>query len=167
MPPLRSDIVLHCCIRGSRNVSADPDALYDEQLVGRIRRLEAKKAKLEREIFLLKKLRAENEKSIIPRRIRLRKAGLGRVAAHNRIIRFLEDHTKPMPSKAIMAALRKVDPDLKPSTFRSHMKRLTDAGVLKQEGARGSYVLVKRDSNLVREEKERSPKPFRLRWPVM
>ena len=144
----------------------DPSALYDEELVGRIRRLEAKKAKLEREILLLRQLRAENEKSIVPRRVRLRKAGLGRVAAHNRIVRFLEDHLKPVPSKLIMTDLRKSDPDLKPSTFRSHLKRLTDAGVLRQEGARGSYVLIKRDDNTRPGEDEYFPKPYRLRPPV-
>lgn len=128
------------------NVPVDPDTLYDEELVGRIRRLEAKQAKLGREIYLLKRLRAENEKRILPQRVRLRKAGLGRVAAHNRIVRFLEDHSAPIPAKVIAAALRKVDPDLKASTFRSHMKRLADAGVIRQEGVRGSYVLIKRDS---------------------
>ena len=143
------------------NVPIDPDTLFDEELVGRIRRLEAKRAKLDREIYLLKKLRSENEKRILPQRVRLRKAGLGRVPAHNRIVRYLEDHSSPLPAKVISAALRKVDPDLKASTFRSHMKRLCDAGVLKQEGARGCYVLIKRD--IPETEVETSPKPYKSR----
>lgn len=119
-----------------------PDQFVRDQLASRLKRLRARVATLTAEIEMLERMMADAEKfSTIPR-LKLRSNSQGKWTVRGQVRSYLTAHPPSAKAQDILDYLRKYDPSLNPSTFRSHLKRMVADGSLKQEGERGHYQLV-------------------------
>ena len=100
----------------------------------KIRELESEKTVLER---LLLQVRRENVGKVEA----VRRNSTGRILVENSIMRMLERSVAPVSNRDLFVNAKTVVFDLKDTTFRSHIKRMKDAGKIVPKGSR--WVLPK------------------------
>ena len=100
----------------------------------KIRELESEKTVLER---LLLQVRRENVGKVEA----VRRNSTGRILVENSIMRMLERAVAPVSNRDLFVNAKTVVFDLKDTTFRSHIKRMKDAGKIVPKGSR--WVLPK------------------------
>ena len=71
-----------------------------------------------------------------------RKNSVTKILIENTILAALRSASKPMGARDLYAAVRNVAPDLKNSTFRSHLKRMKDRGDIQRLLGHGSSWLL-------------------------
>jgi|SRR5579859_2167465 len=70
-----------------------------------------------------------------------RRNSVERIVVEDEILRFIRDHDGPTRAGEIFAAVRRANPRMKESTFRSHVHRLKTKGLIRAMGTRGYWVL--------------------------
>ena len=121
-----------------------PDQLVMQQLAARLKRVKGRIVALTAEAEMIERMLADAEKSVVIPRARLRKNSKAKWSAQGQIRLQLTGQSAPVRAAIIFESLKRYDPALNASTFRSHLKRMVEAGVVKHEGPRGHYSLVKR-----------------------
>lgn len=125
---------------GNRNVT--PDRLVKQQLIARLKRLRARIATLTAESEMIERMVSDAEKFAAVPRLKLRANSQGKWTVRGQVRSYLTEYPPSAKAQDILDFLRKYDPSLNPSTFRSHLKRMVADGILKQEGERGRYQLI-------------------------
>ncbi|MBP2495317.1 hypothetical protein ABID82_002351 [Methylobacterium sp. PvP062] len=127
------------------------DAAVRKQLATRLKRLRQKAVAVSAEIELVERLLIGLEKGPSQPIRGLRKNSVARLSFQSIVRQTIEKSGSPLKSAEIFKALIDVDPGLKPATFRSHLKRMVDAGVLTRKGPRGFYDVVDKNFDTVKE----------------
>lgn len=118
------------------------DEAVKKQLAARLKRLNKRGAEIAAEIVMVERMIADVERRAINPHLRLRKNSIVKLTLQGTVRRLLSNRKTPVQAKDIFNVLLEVEPSLKSSTFRSHLKRMVDSGVIKAGGLRGTYVLV-------------------------
>ena len=134
-----------------------------KQLTSRLRRLRDRALALNAEIQLVERLLADAEQGSFHSSLKLRKNSVHRLNAQARVRKHLGETEVSVRAQHLYTQLLRDDPALKSSTFRSHLKRMVDAGIIKQEGTRGYYQLVERP--IAKPEGKETSRPWKLRVP--
>lgn len=105
-----------------------------EEIDTRIRDLTAEKLALQRQL-----MKARREVSGLTDVNR--KNSVTRIMIENRVLDALRNSPKPLGSKALLMEAMHVDFQLKATTFRTHLHRLKEKGVIASAGQRGFWKL--------------------------
>ncbi len=135
-----------------------PDRLVVQQLAMRLKRVRSRIATLTAEAEMIERMVADAEKFAVIPRLKLRINSQGKWTVRGQIRRYLTENPSPAKAQAIYDFLRRYDPSLNASTFRSHLKRMVEDGIVKREGPRGHYQLVTKPAD---EPQEVSPAKLR------
>ena len=100
--------------------------------------LNAERGVLER---LLLKARREN----IAHRDVVRKNSINRILVEDNILNTLKNSSKPMTARDLYAVVRHVVYNLKSTTFRSHLRRMKDRGIIQQRSGYGGQWSLPED----------------------
>ena len=136
-----------------------PDRLVKQQLSARLKRLRARIATLQAEAEMIERMVADAEKFATVPRLKLRANSQGKWTVRGQVRSYLTEHPPSAKAQDLLDHLKKYDPSLNPSTFRSHLKRMVEDGILSQGAERGLYQLAPRHSPMP--EKEDSTRPRR------
>lgn len=128
------------------------DELLKKQLTKRLRRLRERAATLSAEIALVEQLLAQPEANFTNSNFKLRKNSIVKWSIQAQVKSCLAGAVSPIRAQTLLEQLREIDPGLKSSTFRSHLKRMSDAGIIIREGSRGLYRLKQLPSDTSREK---------------
>lgn len=113
----------------------EPDTtLLERRFLREIAEIDAKIAELKANRTVLERLLLKARRENISLRDVSRKNSVGRILVENAILDALKASPKPLRNAALLAAARFSDPDLKDSTFRSHLRRLKLRGVIANHG---------------------------------
>lgn len=118
------------------------DDAVKKQLATRLKRLRRRVTEAMAEIAMVERLIADVENKSVNPSQSLRKNGVARLTVQSAVRLILKKQSAPMRARDILDALRKTGMSLKSSTFRSHLKRMVDAGIISTGGARGYYNLI-------------------------
>ena len=133
-------------LQKSRVRNVTPDRLVVQQLTNRLKRLRTRIAILTAEAEMIERMVADTEKFSTVPRLKLRSNSQGKWTVRGQVRSYLNEHTTSVKAQDMLEYLKKLDPTLNPSTFRSHLKRMVADGILVQEGDRGHYQLAPRHS---------------------
>lgn len=130
-----------CCKMDDRNVrGGKPPNSAEDEIVAQI-------ADIERRIHDLMKERDALGRLLIKFRQReshvrdvSRKNSVNRILIERQIIEYISKYNKPISSSDLFKIARVVDPDLKDSTFRSHIHRLFQKGLVRKGRERGYWT---------------------------
>ena len=111
------------------------------QITVRLRRLRRRADETAAEIAMLEQLLANMELLSTKSLVKLRKNSVGKWSFQSKIIVILEDVSVPLKAEYILDKLRKSDPSLKSSTFRSYIRRMAASGSILQSDRRGYYYV--------------------------
>lgn len=118
------------------------DEAVKKQLAARLKRLHKRRLEIAAEIVMVERMIADVENRTINPNLRLRKNGIVKLTLQGEVRRLLSNCKTPVLASDIFDALIESEPLLKSSTFRSHLKRMVDSGIIKSGGVRGTYVLA-------------------------
>lgn len=136
-----------------------PDRLVKQQLTARLKRVNARIATLKAEAEMIERMLADAERHSIQPRLKFRTNSQGKWTVRGQVRSYLTEHPPSAKAQELLDHLKKYDPSLNPSTFRSHLKRMVEDGILIQNGGRGIYQLAPRHTPF--SEKEDSARPRR------
>ena len=143
------------------------DEIVKRQLAARLERLKARAASLAAEIVMVERYLADAEKAsaFLPQ-LKLRKNSVAKWSIQGQVRRVLTETQAPVRAQHLFDTLKKYEAGLKSSTFRSHIKRMVDAGIIKREGSRGHYQLVERPNEEPIDTREPSYPKRRIKVPI-
>ena len=121
-----------------------PDRLVRQQLALRLKRLRARIATLTAEAEMIERMVADAEKFSTVPKLKLRSNSQAKWTVRGQVRNYLTGKPAPVKAQSIFDFLLQFDPSLKSSTFRSHLKRMVDEGIIRHEGERGHYQMVER-----------------------
>ena len=114
------------------------------QLTARLKRLRERSSVISAEIIYVEQMLANAEQGNFRSSFRLRRNGVRKLNLQAEVRKHLGSAPGSVKAHHLFDLLCQSDPALKPATFRSHLKRMVAAGIIKQEGERGYYQLVER-----------------------
>lgn len=114
---------------------------FEERLTKEVAQIEQRINALqaERDALLRQLAKAEAERSGLQHTTR--KNSLNRVIVENTVIKSLQNRKSPMRTMDLYIIARKINFDLKESTFRTYINRMKNKGIIKSSGSPGSWVL--------------------------
>lgn len=139
-----------------------PDRLVRQQLTLRLRRLRARIATLTAEAEMIERMVADAEKFSTVPKLKLRANSQGKWTVRGQVRGYLTNKPAPVKAQAIFEFLLQYDPSLNSSTFRSHLKRMVDDGIIRQEGNRGHYRLVAEPNREPKEPSRTKPRQITI-----
>ena len=119
----------------------DQKLALERQFLGRIRLISARIRSLETERSMLERLLKENMSEARKKFFKFRKNSGKRITIQSEILQILGEMERPVQAKEVYNKLLAKIPDLNSSTFRSHIKRLAETGVIEQAPGRGRYMI--------------------------
>ncbi len=127
--------------RGDRN-------LLETQVIAQLAQVEQELARLQAERDTLKDilLRVRREGSRL--RDVTRKNSFDRILVENTILQTLQSAGKAVPTKRLYWRVIEANPRLRSTTFRSHLHRLKERGLITNQNQRGNWILIPQKSPL-------------------
>lgn len=104
----------------------------EETIIRQIADIDKEISDLQDERRVLERLLLKARREDVARMEVARKNSITRILVENKIIEALNDSSKPMSGRDLYSYVRTVVYDLNDSTFRSHLKRMKDRGVIQQ-----------------------------------
>lgn len=130
-----------CCKMDDRNVGGGklPHSAEDE-IMAQIADIEGKIHDLMKERDALGRLliKFRQQKSRV--RDVSRKNSINRILIERQIIEYISNYSNPVSNSDLFKVARIVDPDLKENTFRSHIHRLFQKGLVRKGRERGYWT---------------------------
>lgn len=140
------------------------DEAVKKQLDARLRRLRRRAVETAAEIVMVERLLADIENRSTTPNMKLRKNGVAKLSVQSGVRRLLTEAGVPMRAKDLLEALRRTEPNLKASTFRSHLKRMVDSDIIAPDSGRGLYKLAERPSVESDEGHQPRRRPVRVEY---
>ncbi|MHC1999345.1 hypothetical protein ACYQR9_02745 [Methylobacterium sp. CM6241] len=118
------------------------DEAVKKQLTARLKRLRRRAAEVAAEISMVEQMMADVEIRAIDPRLKLRSNSVSKLSVQSTVRRILKQNNAPLRAGDIFDLIRDADPSLKSSTFRSHLRRMVEAGYIIRNEARGYYSIA-------------------------
>lgn len=122
------------------NPASDPDGLAERRFLELLAEVNSAIAKLTAEKETLERLIIREREN----RVRLfdvtRRNSLDRILVEDKICEVITKHNTPVYGRYIFNEVVSILPGMKGSTFRSHLHRLKDKGLIKMSPKRGFWI---------------------------
>jgi hypothetical protein len=119
----------------------DPDELMEKGLRARLAEVEIGIAKLSAEKTVLWQMITR----VMEKRVKVidvtRKNSIDRIIVEDRISEILGKYKTHVDGKFLFGEIRSIKPEINKATFRSHLNRMKNKGMIKPSGKRGFWIL--------------------------
>jgi hypothetical protein len=139
------DVVDRRCKKGNRNMSSghsdDLDELMEKRLFAQLVEIETSIAQLLAEKAALQRLITRVRGKRIKAMDVTRRNSIDRIIVEDRISEILRKFDYPVVGSFLFNDIRSIIPAMNKSTFRSHLNRMKNKGMINPSGRRGYWTL--------------------------
>lgn len=122
------------------NAASDPDESAERRFLALLAEVNSKIAKLTAEKQTLERLIIRERENRVRRFDVTRKNSLDRILVEDKICEIITKRDTHVYGKYIFNEVASILPGMKGSTFRSHLHRLKDKGIIKMSNKRGFWI---------------------------